>query len=101
MWRRLSGSLTLRIFLITAALLAAACALTYGMLAYLTPISYTAMLEDELDAAAGALIARLEAGTYAGSDAELTRFARETGAAAEVILLDEAEATAEAGTAVA
>lgn len=101
MWTRIRESLTLRIFLITAALLAAACALTYGMLAYLTPISYTAMLEDELDATAGALVARLEMGTYADSEAELARFARETGATAEVIPLDEEETAAEPGTMVA
>lgn len=80
MWKRFSRSLTLRIFLITAALLLAACGVTYAAIAYLTPISYTSLLEDELRRASEALIETLAEGTAEDSEAVLRGFARETGA---------------------
>ena len=80
MWKRLSHSLTLRIFLITSALLLAACGVTYAAIAYLTPISYTSLLEDELRRASEALVDSLSEGTAEDSEALLRSFARETGA---------------------
>lgn len=56
---RLKGSLTLRIFLMTGAMLMAACVITYGAIACLTPLSYTSLLEDELNRATDALLLRL------------------------------------------
>ena len=98
MWRRISGSLTLRIFLITAALLAAACALTYGALAYLTPITYTTLMEDELDAAAAELVARLAEMTPDASLQELHRFGERTGASAMLYMRTEAAYAGEEST---
>lgn len=60
MLTRLKSSLTLRIFLLTFGFIMLACAITYGAIAYLTPISYTALLEEELDGQAAALVADLE-----------------------------------------
>ena len=84
MWKRFSGSLTLRIFLITTALLMAACALTYGAIAYLTPISYTSLMEDELGREAVVLVEYLEAGSAEDGQAAIQEFTRRTGA--EVML---------------
>ena len=92
MWRRFSGSLTLRIFLITTALLMAACALTYGAIAYLTPISYTTLLEDELQRETGALMAQLEAATAEDGETILWNFTRRTGADAMLLDVNESEA---------
>lgn len=59
MWTRIRRSLTLRVFLITLCLMVAACLATYGAIAYLTPITYTSMLEDELDRGSAELISAL------------------------------------------
>ena len=45
-------SLTLRVFWLTFAFSVLACAITYGAIAGLTPLSYTALLKEELDAQA-------------------------------------------------
>ncbi len=80
MWTRLKSSLTLRIFLITSALLMAACVVTYGAIAYLTPISYTALLEEELNRETDALLIRLSEINVDESAGILEEFARKTGA---------------------
>ena len=91
MWKRFSGSLTLRIFLITTALLMAACALTYGAIAYLTPISYTSILEDELGRETVALVEQLSAGSAEDGQAAILEFTRKTGADAMLIAVTEDE----------
>ncbi|MDD3410424.1 MAG: HAMP domain-containing sensor histidine kinase [Eubacteriales bacterium] len=73
-------SLTLRIFCMTGALLVAACGVTYGAIAYLTPISYTSLLADELKSEAEALLARLSASTPDRCQSLLLDFAKTTGA---------------------
>lgn len=83
--KRIRGSLTLRIFLITAALMLAACAATYAAIACLTPISYTSLLRDELQAEAEALAGRLQSRASDGCAAELEAFARQTGAQLRVV----------------
>ena len=80
MWKRLSRSLTIKIFLITSALLLAACGVTYAAIAYLTPISYTSLLEDELRQESAELVKTLSEGTAEQSEAVLRGFARRTGA---------------------
>lgn len=74
------ASLTLRIFLLTSALLIAVSAVTYGLIAYLTPLSYTAILEGDLRERVEALVEQLEAVTPEESGALLSDFVRETGA---------------------
>ena len=85
MWTRIKGSLTLRIFLVTCLLLMAACLATYGAIAYLTPISYTSLLEDELRRETGALLAQLEQSDAGQCQAVLTAFFHKTGAEIQVI----------------
>jgi two-component system sensor histidine kinase VanS len=65
----------------TAALMVAACAITYGAIAYLTPITYISILQNELDKKSQALIAALEQVTPEEGKALLADFARGNGAA--------------------
>ena len=78
--RRSRGSLTLRSFLLTFGLTALACAVTYAAIAYLTPISYTSLLEEELMNRSASLAAALEGRTAADCVLLLEAFARDTGA---------------------
>ena len=55
----------MRIFLITAAILAAACALTYAFIAWATPISYTTIVNSDLAEKATTLTRELEKTTLA------------------------------------
>ncbi|MEG0492250.1 MAG: HAMP domain-containing sensor histidine kinase [Clostridia bacterium] len=80
MLTRLKSSLTLRIFLMTSVLLIAACVVTYGAIAYLTPISYTSLLSDELNRETDALLARLSESNTSECETVLQDFARKTGA---------------------
>ncbi len=73
-------SLTARIFLMTSALMMAACAITYAAIAYLTPITYTAILADELDGKSWSLIEALEKVAPSQSRQLLDDFTRNTGA---------------------
>ena len=78
--RRSRGSLTLRSFLLTFGLTALACAVTYAAIAYLTPISYTSLLEEELMNRSASLAAALEGKAAADCAPVLDAFARDTGA---------------------
>ncbi|NLO84361.1 MAG: HAMP domain-containing protein [Clostridiales bacterium] len=80
MWKKFKGSLTLRIFLITTAFMLAICLITYGAIAYLTPISYTAILEDELRRETTALVSKLEESTSGDCIGILDDFVRQFGA---------------------
>ena len=71
----------------TAALLIAICLISCGAIAYLTPISYSALLESELEQQTDALIDRLSAALPRDCDGILAEFERETGA--ETCLIDE------------
>ena len=78
--KRSRGSLTLRSFLLTFGLTALACAVTYAAIAYLTPISYTSLLEEELMNRSASLAAALEGRAAADCVPVLDAFARDTGA---------------------
>ena len=86
MWTRFRSSLTLRIFAMTAALLIAVCLISCGAIAYLTPISYSALLESELAQQTDALVDRLSAALPEACDGILAEFERQTGA--ETCLID-------------
>lgn len=58
----------------------AICLITYGAIAYLTPISYTAILEDELRRESIALVSRLEESTANDCTGILDDFVRQFGA---------------------
>ena len=76
---KVRGSLTVRIFLITALILAATCGVTYGFLAWATPISYFSVVSDELDDRTASLIANLEQTTLEESGPLLDAFMVQTG----------------------
>lgn len=80
MWTRIKRSLTLRIFLMTCGLMIAVCAATYGAIAYLTPLTYTSILQEELDQKTEALLTALSEREPSACDELLSAFCRETGA---------------------
>ena len=77
---RFLSSLTARIFLITALILFAACAITYTFIAWATPISYQAIEYDTLKQQIVQLAAQLEQTTLEDSGPIFDRFLRDTGA---------------------
>lgn len=81
MWTRIKHSLTLRIFLMTCGLMIAVCAATYGAIAYLTPLTYTSILQEELDQKTEALLTVLSGREPSACDELLSTFCRETGTA--------------------
>ena len=81
MWTRIKHSLTLRIFLMTCGLMIAVCAATYGAIAYLTPLTYTSILQEDLDQKTEALLTALSGREPSACDELLSAFCRETGAA--------------------
>ena len=81
MWTRIKHSLTLRIFLMTCGLMIAVCAATYGAIAYLTPLTYTSILQEELDQKTEVLLTALSGREPSACDELLSAFCRETGAA--------------------
>lgn len=81
MWTRIKHSLTLRIFLMTCGLMIAVCAATYGAIAYLTPLTYTSILQEELGQKTEALLTALSGREPSACDELLSAFCRETGAA--------------------
>ena len=87
--KRVGGRLTLRIFLITFSILAAACALTYGFVAWATPISYSTIVNSDLAEKATALTQALEKTTLAECGPLVDRFILDTGVS---ILVSDAEA---------
>lgn len=78
-------NLTARIFLITSALLIAVCAITYGAIAYLTPISYISILEDEQRREAEALVAELEGITPEETERFMASYTQISGANISII----------------
>lgn len=73
-------SLTVRIFLITALMLGAACTATYAFLAWATPISYTSIVSSELEEQTLNLVHDLQKSTLKDCGSILDRFISETGA---------------------
>ena len=57
--RRIAESLTARIFLITAGVLLAAGAITFSFIAWASPSTYTAVVNDDLTAQVDALVGKL------------------------------------------
>lgn len=60
MIRRIRGSLTLKIFLITSLILICVCGVTYGFIAYFMPQTYTYGISEDMDKKMDALVADLE-----------------------------------------
>lgn len=81
---RVSESLTVRIFLITALILAVSCGATYAFLAWATPISYISVISDELDDRTSDLIKELEQSTLENCGPVIERFISQTGASVSI-----------------
>lgn len=85
--KRIKESLTLRIFLITCLILLAASAVTYGVVALATPITYTSILTDRFKQQAAELPARLGQTALEDCGPVLDQFISDT--SATVMIVDE------------
>ena len=83
--KKLSESLTARIFLITSGILLFAGAITFGMIAWATPSTYTAVVNDDLAAQVDALAERLADTTPEDCGALLDEFMLSSGASAMLV----------------
>ncbi len=84
---RLAGSLTTRIFVITALVLTTACCLTYAFIVWAAPITYTSMMNSELVQRSEQLVNDLSLTSTEDSGPLFSRFILETGA--EVTVVDD------------
>lgn len=87
MIRRVRASLTVKLLLITAALLAASCVLTYSFIAWMMPKTYRSTLSEGLAERVDLLVSMLEQTTMTESEALINQFVRET--RTEVRIYDE------------
>ena len=78
--RKLAESLTIRIFLITVLLLLGAGTVTFGLIAWATPSTYTAVVNDDLTRQTDRLVEKLADTDLADSGLLLDDFIRATGA---------------------
>ncbi|MFR6094772.1 MAG: hypothetical protein ACLUIW_04960 [Dysosmobacter welbionis] len=78
--RKLAESLTVRIFLLTFLLLLGAGGLTFALIAWATPITYTAVISDRLQAQVADLTQQLAQTNLADAGPILDAFVRESGA---------------------
>lgn len=78
--RRIRASLTGKLFIITALLLLAVCALTYGLIDYFLPRSYMATLSTDLEGKIAELVQILETADDAAFEAAMEQFVQETNA---------------------
>lgn len=94
--RKLTESLTARVFLLTAAMLLLAGTITFGLIAWATPVTYTAVVNDSLAQQVDALVQQLERVELADSGPLLDRFIRASGA--DALLLGPDGQAAETGS---
>ena len=94
--RKLAESLTVRIFLLTVLLLLGAGGLTFALIAWATPITYTAVISDRLQAQVADLTQQLAQTNLADAGPILDAFVRESGA--EVALTAPGGAEADTGS---
>lgn len=94
--KKIRKSLTARIFVITVLVLLGAGTITFGLIAWATPSTYTAVLNDELAAQVDALVEKLADTTVADSAPLLEAFRRDAGADVMLVGPDEAIVGADA-----
>ena len=82
---RIRESLTVRIFLITVLILLGAGAITFGFIAWATPSTYTAVVNDELTQQVDALVEQLSSTDVDGAGSLLDAFIQSTGTAAMLV----------------
>ena len=90
--KKLAESLTARIFLLTFLLLLGAGGLTFGLITWATPITYTAVISSRLQAQVDDLTQRLAQTNLADAGPLLDAFVRESGAEAALAAPGGAEA---------
>ena len=78
--RKIAESLTARIFLITVLILLCAGGVTFGLIAWATPITYTSVINDDLTRQLDALAGRLEDSSFEDCGPLLDEFIRSSGA---------------------
>ena len=78
--RKLSESLTARVFLITLLILLFAGAVTFGLIAWATPSTYTAVVTDDLTAQVDQLVDQLAGTEEQSCGPLLDQFIRTSGA---------------------
>lgn len=84
--KKIRESLTARIFLLTFLILVGACGMTFGLMAWATPITYTTVAYNELQKQAEALAGKLAETDFDACGAVIDAFIRSTGA--DVALMD-------------
>ena len=86
MWqKKLSESLTARVFLITLLILLSAGAVTFGLIAWATPSTYTAVVTDDLTAQVDQLVDQLDGTEEQSCGPLLDQFIRTSGAEAMLV----------------
>ena len=83
--KRIAESLTARIFLITAGVLLAAGAITFSFIAWASPSTYTAVVNDDLTAQVDTLVGKLAETTPADCGELLDDFVLTSGANAMLV----------------
>lgn len=83
--KKIRESLTARIFLITALILLGAGAITFGLIAWATPSTYTAVINDDLTGQVNALVEKLAETTLDDCGPVLDAFLRDAGADAMLV----------------
>ena len=83
--RKLAESLTARIFLMTTLILLGAGAITFGVIAWATPSTYTAVVNDDLTVQVDALVEDLAGTALEDCGPALDSFIRTSGAAAMLV----------------
>lgn len=87
--KKIHESLTTHIFLITALVLLGAGTITFGLIAWATPSTYTAVLNDDLTGQVNTLVEKLEDTTLEDCGPILDAFLRDSGADAMLVGSDE------------
>ena len=83
--RKLSESLTARVFLITLLILLSAGAVTFGLIAWATPSTYTAVVTDDLTVQVDQLVDQLDGTEEQSCGSLLDQFIRTSGAEAMLV----------------
>ena len=83
--KKLSESLTARVFLITLLILLSAGAVTFGLIAWATPSTYTAVVTDDLTAQVDQLVDQLDGTEEQSCGPLLDQFIRTSGAEAMLV----------------
>ena len=96
MLRKLAENLTARVFFITLLILLGAVAVTFGLVSWATPVTYTAVVNDDLAHQVDELVEKLSETALDESGALLDEFIRTTGS--DAVLMDSAGNVVDTGS---